>query len=143
MPYRYLDNVAIADVAFKADGRTVEELFRASVDATVNAMVENIDDIAKKTTKKITLSSDSIDLLLFQLLQEIIYHKDAAQLLLRVSSLCIEKQKKSYTLKCTLYGEQIDARRHALVVDVKAVTLHLFEVKETSQGFEATVILDV
>jgi SHS2 domain-containing protein len=34
-------------------------------------------------------------------------------------------------------------QRHRLRMDVKAVTLHRFALKETDQGWEAFVILDI
>ena len=35
------------------------------------------------------------------------------------------------------------ARRHEEVVDVKAVTMHMFEIKQTEKGWRAQVILDI
>ena len=35
------------------------------------------------------------------------------------------------------------AKKHNLKVDVKAVTLHFFEVKKTAKGWFARVILDI
>ena len=37
----------------------------------------------------------------------------------------------------------IDAGRHELIVDVKAVTLHRFKVEQTPRGWETLVILDI
>ena len=44
MPYTYLEEIAIADIAFRATGKTEEEVFAAAADATVNVMVEDLDD---------------------------------------------------------------------------------------------------
>ena len=40
MPYRYLENIAIADAAFEAWGETMEEMFMAAADAAVNVKDE-------------------------------------------------------------------------------------------------------
>ena len=45
MPYTYLEEIAIADIAFRATGKTQEELFAAAADATVNVMVEDLATI--------------------------------------------------------------------------------------------------
>ena len=45
MPYEFLDDIAIADIAFTAWGPTLEETFVAAADAVVSAMVDNLDSI--------------------------------------------------------------------------------------------------
>ncbi len=145
MAYRYLEEISIADVAFEAEGATPEELFAAAADATMNVMVEDINSIANKVTKRIVLRDRDMDLLLFQYLQELIYFKDAEQLLLRSGRLEIRKEEDGgdFLLAAELRGEKLDPRRHAQQVDVKAVTLHMFQVQEDEKGWRATVVLDI
>jgi SHS2 domain-containing protein len=143
MPYEYLDDIAIADVAFRAYGQTLEELFRAAADATTGAMVENLAEVGGRARQRVTLSAESLDLLLFQLLQELIFFKDAEQLLLRVDSISFGGEGGPYSLDALLVGERIDARKHRLIVDVKAVTLYRLRVEKGDKGWEATVVLDV
>jgi len=80
---------------------------------------------------------------LFQLLQELIFFKDAEKLLLRVKEIRIRRLEDRFTLEAKARGEELDPSRHDLVVDVKAVTLHRFQVEQTAQGWKATVILDI
>ncbi|HOV88133.1 MAG TPA: archease, partial [Syntrophobacteraceae bacterium] len=40
MPFRYIEDIATADVAFEAWGETLEDLCVAAADATMNVMVE-------------------------------------------------------------------------------------------------------
>jgi SHS2 domain-containing protein len=143
MPYRYLPDVATADVAFEAWGDSLEELFRSAADATMNAMVEDLDTVAANETRMLELENSDIDLLLFQLLQELIFYKDADRLLLRIHGIEIHPQEGGYGLRAQAMGETIDATRHDLSVDVKAVTLHRFRVERTARGWEATVVLDI
>jgi SHS2 domain-containing protein len=82
-------------------------------------------------------------MLLFNFLQELIYYKDAEQLLLRVQRLRIGQDRQLYSLQATAVGEPIDVNRHHLRVDVKAVTLHRFALTQSERGWEATVILDI
>ena len=143
MTYQYLDDFSIADVAFTAEGKSLEELFQEAGDATMNTMVENLGEIRENTKKRCTLFSRSIEMLLFDLLQELIFYKDAEQLLLRVKNPTVEKTGEGFTLRCTLSGERIDSERHTLIVDVKAVTISHFSVEETAKGYRAIVVLDV
>jgi SHS2 domain-containing protein len=106
-------------------------------------MVENLSAIRDRTEITRSLSADSAEMLLFQLLQEIVFYKDARQLLLRVKKARIEQEDGSFLLHCTLCGERIDRERHDMLVDVKAVTLYRYRVEKTSRGYRATVVLDV
>jgi SHS2 domain-containing protein len=143
MPYRYLPDIAIADVAFEAWADTLEELFLAAADATMNVMVGDLKTIAITQTRAVQAEEAEPDMLLFQLLQELIFYKDAEKLLLRVKVLEIRRLEDRYALTAEICGEELDPSRHDLVVDVKAVTLHRFCVEQTTEGWRATVILDI
>lgn len=142
-PYRYLEGIATADVAFEAWGATLEETFLAAADATLNTMVAEIGTVAPRERRVFSLAADSLDLLLFDLLQELVYHKDADRLLLRVRDLRIEETGSGYRLHGDAVGETIDPGRHPLLADVKAVTLHRLSVEKTPSGWRAVVVLDV
>lgn len=143
MPYEYLEDIALADVAFRAWGETAEEMFVAATDATMNVMVADLSTVRDRERRTIRAESDALDMLLFDLLQELIFFKDAEMLLLRVSNAGIRKENEGFTLIAEAYGDELDPARHDLVVDVKAVTLHRFAVEKTERGWEATVILDI
>jgi SHS2 domain-containing protein len=55
----------------------------------------------------------------------------------------IEQREGCSRLKAMVSGEQIDAGRHCLLVDVKAVTLHRFQVAFADNIWQAVVVLDV
>jgi SHS2 domain-containing protein len=142
-PYRYLEEIATADVAFEAWGATKEEAFLAAADATLNTMVEEIATVAPLERRVFSLDAGSLDLLLFELLQELVYHKDADRLLLRVRDLRIEETGSGFRLLADASGETIDPGKHSLLADVKAVTLHRLSVEKTPSGWRAVVVLDV
>ncbi len=143
MPYEYLDDVAIADVAFHAWGADLAEVFRAAWEATLAVMVSNPEAVALRETRTFTLENDALDMLLFNFLQEAIYLKDAEQLLLHVESLEVFAEGNGHCLHAVAAGEQLDPDRHEQVVDVKAVTLYDFQLKPTDHGWQATVVLDI
>ena len=142
-PYRYLEEIATADVAFEAWGSTPEETFLAAADATLNTMVEEIGTVAPMEHREISVAAGALDTLLFEFLQELVYHKDAGRLLLRVRDLRIEETGSGYRLHADAFGETIDPGKHPLLADVKAVTLHRLSVEMTSGGWRAVVVLDV
>ncbi len=143
MPYEFLDDVATADIAFRAWGKDLGEVFIAAADATMNVMIEELDSILPREKRELKLENDALDMLLFNLLQELIYYKDAERLMLRMDRVEIEEKEKFYALEAAAWGEQLDPDRHRQRVDVKAVTLHRFRLQKTDRGWEAMVILDI
>lgn len=143
MPYEFLEDVAIADIAFRAWGTDLEELFKAAGDAVINTMIDNLEAIALNETCTFNLENDTLDLLLFNFLQELVYYKDSELLLLRAQQVHVEEKEGNYYLIATTQGERLDRDRHQQLVDVKAVTLHRFQLEKTDDGWIAMVILDI
>lgn len=143
MSYRYLEEIATADIAFEATGVDLADVFVAAADATMNVMVEDLDSIIPRERRVFTLNGHDLDMLLFDLLQELLYHKDAEQLLLRIEDISVVEQDGGYALRATAAGERLDVERHEQRADVKAVTLHRFSLDKTAEGWKARVILDV
>lgn len=143
MPYRYLEHIATADAAFEAVGDTIEELFVAAGDAVMNTMVEELASIACEETVAFETEHDALDLLLYNFLSELVFLKDARCLLLRVKSVRITEAGGKFNAKAIAYGEKIDPKKHPLLSDVKAVTLHRFTLEKTDSGWRALVILDI
>jgi SHS2 domain-containing protein len=143
MPYRYLEEIGTADIAFEATGRDLPELFRDAADATTNVMIDNIEAIQRRQTRQIELSNDKLDMLLFDFLQELIFLKDAERLLLRIREVQIDQRDQMYLVKATAGGETLDPERHHQRADVKAVTLHNFVVEQAGGRWKARVLLDI
>ena len=143
MPFRFTDEISAADVAFEAWGGSLEELFIASAAALLRTMVAAPEQISRQQKLTFRLEHAELDLLLFSFLQELIFYKDARRLLLHADKVQIEEQEGLFRLKAIVSGERIDAGRHRLLVDVKAVTLHCFQVALVDNLWKAVVVLDV
>ena len=137
MSYKFFEDVAIADIAFEAYGKTLEEMFESSAFAVVNTMVEKLNTIKQKIKKEIIIKSDNIDNLLFNFLQEIIFYKDSENILFSK----IDENKNE--LHCLALGEELDMKKHNLIVDVKAITFHRFSVKKYEDGWKSQIIIDI
>lgn len=143
MPYEFVEDVATADIAFRARGADLNELFAAAADATMNVMIADLDTIERRVERSVLDSADAEDLLLVEFLQEVIYFKDAQRLLLRPEAVRVQRLGERLQVSAKLTGEPLDPKKHEQQVDVKAVTYHRLEVKRTDQGWEAFVILDI
>ena len=143
MPSEYLEEITKADIAFRAWGRTVEEIFAAAADAVTNAMVDDLNSVRPLDERRVALENNRLEMLLFDFMQELIFYKDADLLLLRPTEIAIADSGRSFSLRALLKGEPIDPARHALQVDVKAVTMHCYSLIQTADGWECLVVLDV
>lgn len=143
MGFRFLEDVAIADVAFIAEGKTIEAIFEDSAIALTSSMIKDIKEIKESKTQKIEIKSKNPEQLLHDFLQELIFLKDAKLLLFSSFKIEISNKENEFELKCTAKGEKIDMKKHELLVDVKAVSFHRFEVKEEKGIWKCFVILDV
>ena len=143
MPYRFLEDAFTADVGFIASGATLDECFRAAADATLEVMLANAAVLQPREQRVIRVENAALDLALLNFLEELVYHKDTEQLLLRIDHVHVEPQADRWVVDATARGEPIDPTRHELSADVKAVTLHRLNVQRTDGEWQATVVLDI
>ena len=141
--YEYLDDGVTSDVTFEARAGTLVDLFREAADATTNVMVESLDSIRPSATHALVADAESLDLLLARFLDELIFAKDAHGRLLRATHVEVEKTERGFRVDASFAGEEIDAERHRLASDVKAVTLHGLAVTKDGGLWHARVTLDV
>ncbi len=142
MAYRFMEEGASGDVGFEAASPDIGRLFEEAAEALAASMIDDVSSIRKALTLPVKLAAAEPDILLHDLLQEIIFHKDAKQLLLVSENITVARKGGEYELTGMLAGETIDFRRHRLLVDVKAVTFHGLTVEERDGGWYCSVILD-
>jgi SHS2 domain-containing protein len=139
MPYEFLEHTA--DVMFKAWGKSTEELF-VSCATALSELMADLSTILPKKKRSISVESETLEDLLFNFLNEIIYYKDAEGLIFCKYDLKIRKNKW-LKVECDCFGENIDVKKHVLGIDVKAVTYHNFKIEFLKDRVEAQIILDV
>ena len=143
MPYRFIDEEATADVAFEAWNTELAGVFKDAGNALTNVMVRNPEAITAKENRRIELENEDLDLLLYNFLEQIVYYKDAEQLLLLITSAEVVESGNRWRLNSLAQGEPLNPSRHQQMVDVKAVTLHHFSLIQKGEEWRAHVILDI
>ena len=138
--YTFIDHTA--DVLFKAQASTVEELFVQCGLALEETQVD-ISLLGESSIVEFDVESKDIERLLFDFLDELVCYKDADLLLFKKFEISIEEREGKEFLHCKAYGDVLDHAKHDPKVDVKAITMHMFEVKEIEGGFEAQVLVDI
>lgn len=149
MAYKLIEDIATADVAFKAENKTLAGLFKDCAMAAADSMA-NTKKVKPKLKKKIKLKNENVEKLLFDFLGEIIFLKDKEGIVYNKFAVKIKKEKtknkkETYFLESTAYCDRINQQSQGqeLRNDVKAVTLHKFSVKKTKSSWNAMVILDI
>ncbi len=126
-----------ADIKFVAYGKTLNKVFENAVMATFNAMYKG--RVKSKIKKKISVSGEDLDSLLYNLLERAIILVDAEDFL--VSKLKIKIDNKNMMLTGELYGDKI--KNYPVGLSIKAVTYNDMFVKKISGVWKCQVVLDV
>ena len=142
MPFKYIPEIATADIGFEASGKNLNELFESCAYAVEEAMVD-IKGVKTKISKTVEVSDEELEKVLFNFLQELVYLKDADLLLFSKVKCVVKEAKGKFSLKASLKGEKIDTKRHELRNDIKAITWHMFKIEKTKNGYKALIIVDV
>lgn len=142
--YRFLDDIVLADLAFEATGDSVSELFATAALAVIDAMADPLS-VGTNWTQNVRLSEIEIEDLFFEWLNVIVFIKDAEGVVFHDARVTVRQdlEKNLWHLDATLIGDRVDGTRQDLRTDVKAVTKHLYEVRQQAGGWYAHVILDV
>jgi len=140
--FRFLEEIALADIAFEAEGESVEEVFRGATQALLESMA-NPSTVSGVWTRTIERRDVDPSALLFDWLSEMVYWKDAAGVVFREAPLTLTREGGVWLLHARLIGAPVDHQTQELHADVKGVTKHLYELKQTGSGWKARVVLDV
>lgn len=140
--FRFLEEIAPADIAFEAEGESVEEVFRGATQAILESMA-NPSTVSGEWERAIEQSDVDLSILLFDWLSEVVYWKDAEGVVFREAPLTLAWEGDVWLLHARLIGAPVDHQTQELHADVKGVTKHLYELKQTSSGWKVRVVLDV
>lgn len=127
-----------ADVAVAATGPDLGSLFAAVADGLTAAMCDDLPDGGDQF--EVTAHGESLEALLFEYLDELIYQRDVRAVLPCSHEATVEKTDGVWRVDGTARGLPVgvvDAR------EVKAVTYSEMTVAETDDGWRAYVVLDV
>lgn len=142
MPYEYLEDEAIADIAFMAKSETLEGLFYDAAKATCNLQT-NIDQLQENEEREFEIVSKSYERLLKNFLDEIIYLKDADLFFVKDIDVNVSNENNQYIAKGKFTGDIFDPDKYEIGNDLKAITYHDFYLKEMDHGWECYVLIDI
>ncbi|MFC1671270.1 archease [Spirochaetota bacterium] len=143
MGFEIIDEITMADIAFRAYGNNLEELFISGAGAIMHILLESPHEITGDKSLDFQIDEENIEFLYFEFLQKIIYYKDAHLILLLPEKISIEKKPTGYCLLYKGKGEKINKNKHKFKTDIKAVTMHNLKIGKHDEIWIATTVVDV
>lgn len=140
--FRFLEEIALADIGFEAEGKSVEDVFRGATQALLESMANPVT-VSREWERSIERTDVDLSSLLFEWLSEMVYWKDAAGVVYREAPLTLTREGEVWLLRARLIGAPVNQQTQELHADVKGVTKHLYELKQTGDRWKARVVLDV
>jgi SHS2 domain-containing protein len=141
--FQFLDDIAMADLAFDASGDSLQDVCQGATNAVIEAMA-NPGTIGSTWQRAIDRADEDPAELLFDWLSDLVYWKDAAGVVFSKSDVRLTQQEGGlWKLQAQLYGEPINVSTQELRADVKGVTKHLYQLSEHDGRWSARVVLDV
>lgn len=140
--FRFLDDIAMADLAFEAEGDSAEEVFRGATQALLETLADPAT-VAASWERTVEQTETDLSALLFDWLSELVYWKDAAGVVFREAPLTLTQENASWVLRARLVGAPVDQEAQVLRNDVKGITKHLYDLKQDGRRWKARVVVDV
>jgi SHS2 domain-containing protein len=141
--FRFLDDIALADLAYEASGDSLQDVFQAATDAMVEAMANPLT-IGTSWQQTIIREDSDPSSLLFEWLCDLVYWKDAAGVVFSGSEVrLVQGEDGLWKLTARVCGAPVKDAKQELRADVKGVTKHLYRLAHESGRWTARVVLDV
>ena len=95
-----------------------------------------------KEVEEFTLDAQGTDLesLLFNLMDEFLFITDVEFLIPKTIQVTVDHENFSASAVCM--GERFSAATHEVGIQIKAVTYHMMEIKETPDGWYVRMVFD-
>lgn len=137
MRYEILPHTA--DMGFRAYGSTLAELVETA-GAALAGMILDTSRVKARQTVRIEVRGAGFPETLVNWLNEVLYQVDARGLALSDFRVAVVSDDE---IQATAGAEPRDHLRHPPRLVVKAVTYHQLDVRETGDGWQADIYLDI
>ena len=135
--FRLLEHTA--DMGIEAQGESLAALFRQAA-LGLRQIMTPCSDIQSRQEIRVEVRAHDREELLVNWLTELLYLLETRQLL--PAEFAIETIS-ACRLQARVGGEVLDAERHVLEREVKAVTYHQIRVEQVAGGWRAQVFVDI
>ena len=139
--YEYLDHTA--DLKIRATGKNLEETF-ANLAIGAFDFLTDTKKVERKTEKKINISANRIESLLYDFMEELLFLLDTDGLIFsEIKDLKISEDKKNntFSLQCSALGDSY--KNYDVKGNIKSVTYSEMKIENTKDNCIIEVVLDI
>jgi SHS2 domain-containing protein len=140
MGYTFVDHTA--DVAADLAGRTVEELYGFAAQALTDTITDRAA-VRPIVTQSVTLEAGSLEDLLVDWLNELLYRFEVRNLLVAAATVSLREEGGRWRLEAHIAGEPFDPAQHPSRVLVKSATYHGLHVRHDHETWKARIVFDI
>jgi SHS2 domain-containing protein len=130
-----------ADVGLRVRAGDLDDLFRSAAEGVFDYVVANRDQVREAERESVSLRAETPADLLVAWLNELIFRCETRHRLYTRFDVRVAEDGRS--LDAEIGGEPIDAARHELDHEVKAVTRHGLTLRRDGEEWVAELILDI
>ena len=128
-----------ADLGLRIRAADLDTLYVEAAQALFETIIPDLASVRPVKKIDVVLAGDDREFLLFDWLKQLLYHFDAAHLLLGK----FEAHVREDGMTGSAWGEPVDRTRHVLEHEVKAITYHALRVERDGDQWLAEVIVDI
>lgn len=131
------------DVGLRITADTVPQLFERAA-AGMFSVLTDLDAVRPTDTTPVSGEGRDREALMVRWLSELNYHHTVHDRLFCAFSVeIIEATADGLRLSATATGERLAPARHTVHTEIKAITFHGMEIRETADGWTVQVIFDM
>jgi len=139
MKYEYLDHTA--DLKIRAYGKTLEEAFINTAIGAFNFLTDT-SKVKKKIEKKINITANKIESLLYDFLEELLFMLDTTGFILaEIKDTKIKEGGGVFSLECIVFGDNY--KKYDVKGNIKSVTYSEMSIKKDKGEYVIEVVLDI
>ncbi len=142
--FKLLDHTA--DILFQCDAASLEGVFVQAGLALAEITTE-LSSLGVGVQKEITGKNKNLEYLFFDFLDDLLFYKDSELLVFKefAIKITLDETTKEYALHCVARGEALEEGKHERKLDIKAITMHMFEIGQDVESgrWHAQVLVDI
>lgn len=139
--YRQIDHTA--DLAVRVSGNSLEDLFNTAANAMVDLAINDVK-IKPVSRKDFEFSAHTSEELLVNFLSELNFLLQAKKWIFRsIRTFQMKPQTNNLFLELVVEGGSPKAGNFQIQTEIKAITFHGLEIKESGGKFETIIVFDI
>ena len=136
-PFEVIDHTA--DIGIVVYGIDLKQVFTNAALGLFNLMAD-LDGLKENVKREVKVSSEDLEVLLVEWLNELIYIFDVEHILFKRFDI---NELSDTGIKATCFGEKVKPGQHRLKREIKAATYHMLHLKKDDGNYKVQIIFDI